>query len=442
MSQTILIENNEDIRDLFTLNLQTYAGTDVIHRASANEAIELLKILPTISLVITRSKINEVNAAEEIYQFMQENNLEIPIIALGKCDSLEGKASILKEPILWENLIRTAANILGVNLEEIAKRLKPDFVAVSIHYFYEIQETPCDIFIRIKRSPTEYQYVKRIHSKDTFTHTDIKKYEDSGLKEFFIPKDFEQYFVNFVSNQIMKRLEGDLSIEQRLELTGVSYDLVNDHISRIGILDETAVDLSDASILSMVQSVKESPKLNKLLSFLFTSKISYAYQHCHMVTVICHYILSKLELKKEEHLNLLSFISFFSDITLKTRKQIEVNSLDDMEATELSDEDKLAITYHARDAAKLLQQHPEAPQGIDKLILEHHGRKDGVGFAEHPSEEMHNMIKIFMVADAFVKKALKPSTYKDKKELVDSLYQHFDGPSYQKIIKVLESRIE
>jgi HD-GYP domain-containing protein (c-di-GMP phosphodiesterase class II) len=192
----------------------------------------------------------------------------------------------------------------------------------------------------------------------------------------------------------------------------------------------------------MIKSVKESPKLNNLLSFLFTSKISYAYQHAHMVTVICHYILSKLEISKPAHLDLLSFISFFSDITLKSRTQIEINSLDDLEQSGLDGEEKLAVTYHARDAAKLMQSHPEAPQGIDKLIIQHHGRLDGVGFEANPPEEIHNLIKIYMVADAFVKFALKPGAFKNKGELIDAIKKNFQSESFAKIIKVLESKIE
>jgi hypothetical protein len=441
MSQTILIEDNSDINNLFTLNLQSYAGTNVIHRKNAEDAIELLKILPMVNLIIARNKIQGEETIEKLYDYIKTAGLDIPLICLGT-HPLEAQVTVLKEPILWENVVRTAAKILGVNLTEVAKRLKPDFVPVNLQYFYEIQETPCDVYIRIKKSTTEFQYVKRIHSKDTFNFSDIEKYEQSGLKEFFISKDYEQYFVNFISSKIMAKLEDNMSAEQRLVTTGISYDLVNEQIVRAGMLDDTTVELSDSSIVSMVKSVKESPKLNKLLSFLFTSKISYAYQRCHMVTVICHYILSKLELSKPQHLDLLSFISFFSDITLKTRSQIEINSLEELEMSDLSDEEKYAVTYHARDAARILKQHPEAPQGIEQLILEQHGRKDGVGFADDPPEDLHNLTKIFMVADGFVKFSLKPGVFKDKSDLVNALYNRFKGPSYHKIIKVLEGKIE
>lgn len=442
MSQTILIEDNEDIRNLFTINLQTYTGTDIITRLTAADAIELLKILPTINLIITRKKIGEENSAQDIINFVNGNDLTIPVICLGEAEEFKDKAKVLAEPILWENLVKTSAELLGINLEKVSKKIKPDYIPVDVKFFYEINQVPCDIYIRIKKSNTEFQFVKRIHSKDSFEQGDIKRYEESGLKEFYVPQDYEQYFINFVSNHLIKKLEGNLEAEERIVVTGTSYDLINNQITHIGNLDEATSDLSDQSILSMVQSVQESPTLNKLLGFLFTSKISYAYQRCHMVSVICHYILSKLEINKPQYLETLSFVSFFSDITLKTRTQIEINSQTDLDNADLDDEDKLAVLYHARDAAKIIKEHHTAPQGIEQIILETHGNPNGIGFNDNPPEEIHNLSKIFIVADSFVKKLLNPSKYKEKKEILAELYVTCQNPGYQKIIKVLEQKIE
>lgn len=442
MSQTILIEDNEDIRNLFTLNLQTYAGTDVIARLSASDAIELLKILPTINLIISRKKIGKENSASKIIEFLKENNLSIPVICLGEAEELKSEAKVLTEPILWENLVKTAAHLLGINLEKVSKKIKPDYIPVDIKFFYEINQVPCDIYIRIKKSSTEFQFVKRIHSKDNFDTETIEKYEKQGLKAFYVPSDYEQYFINFVSNRLIKKLEGNLEAEERIVITGKSYDLVNNQIVHIGQLDQATSDLSDQSILSMIQSVKESPTLNKLLGFLFTSTISYAYQKCHMVSVICHYILSKLEISKPQHLETLSFVAFFSDITLKTKTQIEINSQEELDHSDLDDEDKLLVLYHARDAAKIIKEHLSAPEGIEQIILETHGNTNGIGFNENPPEEIHNLSKVFMIADAFVKRLLNHQKYHEKREILDELYAMYKNPSYQKIIKVLEHKIE
>ena len=71
MSQTILVETNEDLKRIFSLNLSTFVGTDVIFRQNADDVISLLKILPQISLIITKAKVGQEETAIKIFQYLK-----------------------------------------------------------------------------------------------------------------------------------------------------------------------------------------------------------------------------------------------------------------------------------------------------------------------------------------------------------------------------------
>lgn len=440
MSQTILIEPNEDMRKIFSLNLNTFAGTDVIIRHNAEEAIQLLKILPTIALIVSKSKVADEETAQKISQFLTQESLDIPMIVMGDVPELKDKAVCFPEPVSWEKMVQQAAKFLGVTPEDLAKRVKPDFVPMGLSYFYDITQTPCDVYLRIKKAPGEYQFVKRIHSKDTFDIHTIKKYEEQGLKEFYVQRDYQQYFTTFVTNSIVKKLErDDLTIEDRIMTTAHSYDVVEDQVSKIG-LDKATVELADAGIDSMIKSVKDSPQLAELLKFLFTSKVSLAYQHCHLITVMCQYILSKQSWYQPKHLEILSFVAFFSDITLKSSDQISILSDEDLRASNLTDDERLAVINHAKDASELLKNHPDADEYIRTVLLQHHGKMDGIGFNDAPGEDLHPLSKVFIVADTFVKILLRADMPSSKREILPILYARYTNPSYQKIIKALEQK--
>ncbi|MBY0515323.1 MAG: hypothetical protein K2P81_00340 [Bacteriovoracaceae bacterium] len=442
MSQTILIEPNEDLRKIFSLNLNTFAGTDVIIRQSAEDAIQLLKILPTISLIICKNKIGAENTALRLVEHLKSEMLDIPLLVMGEVADISDRALCLPEPIAWEKLIQQAAKFLGVTPEELARRVKPDYVPMSLSYFYDITQTPCDVFIRIKKAPGEYQFVKRIHNKDVFDFNAIKKYEDQGLKEFYVQRDYQQYFTTFVTNSLVKKLERtDLSMEDRILTTAHSYDVVADQVIKIG-MDQATVELADAGINSMIMSVKDSPQLAGLLKFLFTSKVSLAYQHCHLIAVMCQYILSKQSWYQPKHLEILSFVAFFSDITLKSNEQISINSDEDLRNSNLVDEERQAVITHARDAATLLERHPGANEYIKTVLMQHHGKMDGVGFNDCPGEELHPLSKVFVIADSFVKILLRPDKPSSKREILPILYAQYTNPSYQKIIKALEQKFQ
>ena len=440
MSQTILIEEHEELRKIYALNLNTYVGTDVIQRKNADDAIELLRILPQVSLVITQARIGTEDTAYKIHQYIRNEGLSTGMIVLGESKFLTKDVLCLQEPVSWEILIKQAAQHLGVSLQESQNKIRPDFIPVGINYFHDIQRTPCDVYIRIKKGPSDYQFVKRIHSKDVFEKHDIKKYEDQGLKEFFIPKDYIQYFTTFVTNSIVQKLEReDLTLEDRILTTANGHEIVRETIQSIGF-DEASIELSDASINSMVKSVKNSPQVSQLLKFLFSNKVSYAYQQSHILSLMCHYILSRQSWYRPEHLEILSFVSFFSDVTLKSNIQMQINSMRDLAEANLTDEEKRQVLNHAKDCVDLMAGHPDANDYIKTVLLQSHGTLNGIGFDENPSEDLHPLSKVFIIADAFVKVLLNSSQPSNKKDILEMLSTRFTNPSYQKIIKALEHK--
>lgn len=441
MSQTILIETHPELRKVFTINLQTYTGSDIVERKNAQDTIELLNILPTISLIITQASVGEEPTALLIHNYLENRDLNIPMIVLGEVTELKGKTLCLAEPIEWEVMVKHAANLLGVTTEKLQHKIKPTYTKIPTFYFYELEATPCDVFIRVKKSPTEFQFIKRIHSKDEFNIEVIKKYEAQGLKEFYIPTDYQQYFVNFLTNKLILKLESDIDISKRIETNSLAFDIAKEQLTEYP-LDSTLIDFSDSIIKSMISSVKEVPKLNDLLKMLLTSKISYAYQHSHLVSVIGNFILSKQSWYQPRHLEILTFASFFSDITLKSLDQLKINSDEEFQNSNLSQEEKTAVLTHAKDACSLLKAHPKFDDYLKTVILEHHGSKDGVGFVDNPSEDLHPISKVFIIADSFVKIALDPAAPKAKADILERLKARFKNPTYEKIIKVLEQRIE
>lgn len=442
MSQTILIETNEDLKKIFSLNLNTFVGTDVILRNGADDTLALLKILPQIALIITRAKVNGDETALKIHQYLKSENLETGMIILGECPQLADQVLCLQEPVSWEILIRQAAQTLGVSLQDITHRVKPDYIPVGLHYFRDISKTPCDVYIRIKKGPHEYQYVKRIHSKDTFDLEAIQKYEEQGLKEFYVSKDYIQYFTTFVTNSLVEKLErDDLTLEERIMATAHGHEIVRDSIQNMG-LDSSIVDLADASINSMIKSVKDSPEIANLLKFLFSNKITYAYQHSHLLALMCHYVLSKQSWYRQEHLQVLSFVSFFADVTLRSQSQMQIGSMRDLWEANLTDEERTGVMNHAKDAVKILEDNPHADDYIKTVLLQSHGKTDGVGFEDNPGEDLHPLSKVFIISDNFVKILLNPAMPKTKKDILPMLYARFTNPSYQKIIKALEQKFE
>ena len=441
MSQTILIEPNEDLKYIFKLNLNTYTGTDVVERKNADDTIDLLKILPTIDLIITKVSIGAENTSLIIHNFLKAHKMDIPMIIIGDCPELSSEVISLNEPTSWEVLIKHAGQLLGITEESVRHKVKPNYVPISINYFFEIDHTPCDVYIRIKNDNLGYNFVKRLHEQDSITEDDIKKYQAQGLKDFYIPRDYQQYFVTFVTNAIVNRLETELPLEDRLNTNSKAYEIVREHIHKIGFSNDVS-ELAENNIKSMIDTIKQAPQLANLLRLLFSSKISYAYQKAHLVCVFGNFILSKQSWYEERHLSIFTSLSFFADITLKSTKQMQINSKEELDASDLSIDEVNGVLNHANEAAKILTDFPGTSEYLELVVKQHQGRMDGIGFGTPPDRDIHPIARVFLISDAFVKIMLDSNGPKNKKDILTILYMQFTSPNYHKIIRSLEQKIE
>jgi len=441
MSQTILVEDNEELEKIFSINLKTYCSTEVIKRKDAKDVIELLNILPTIDLIICRARVAGEYTAIEIIKYIQEQELNTDIIIIGECKEYKSEYLTLKDQIEWEELIQNAADVLGVDYEENKKKKESSFYPVDINYFYEINESPCDVYIRLKKD-VSYEYVKRLYSNDRFEKEDIDRYVTSGLDKLYVHTDYKQYFTTYVTNKIIQKLENEsLSLENRLETNSNAFSIIKEKVNIAG-LDEESTELASASIKSMITAIDQTPVLSDLLKMLLSNKISYAYQKAHFLCLIGEFILSKQSWYTKKHLEIFAFCSFFSDITLKSKKQMMILEKSELDNNDLNENEKEEVLTHARDATRICKDHPDFSSYISIILTQHHGSMNGVGFFKDHAEELHPISKVFIIADQFVTTILDPDKPKNKATILASLKERFKEESFLKVIKILEQKID
>jgi hypothetical protein len=139
-------------------------------------------------------------------------------------------------------------------------------------------------------------------------------------------------------------------------------------------------------------------------------------------------------------LNVFTFASFFSDITLESPEEMLVSQVKELDGR-FSEGDRLKILFHPKDACEIAEKFPGFNNLIRFIIMQSNGNTDGFSFEDDPSEDLHILSKIFIIADEFVRLLLNPSHSSIKKDILRSLSIRYSNPSYQKIIKTLEQKI-
>lgn len=442
--QTIIVESDSTASDILRLNLEAFAGTDVITRHSSEEVIQILSIIPSINLIIMRAEIGKDPVAAKIDKFLKQKKLDIPCIVIGKEAALEyPHHKTVPDMENWEDIVQTAFSLLGISSDTIERKAKPKFIPVDIRFFLEISEPPCDVYIRIRQNSEsfEYQYIKLIHSQDKFDQALIEKYEYQGLTEFYIEQDYHQYFATCVTNHLLKKIgRRDLTIDQRIMVNDSTYRMIMDKVNNLEI-DSEAIELTHACINSMKETISQSDKLSELISRLFANKISYAYQKAHLSFIIATSILSRIERHSSDDLNVIGYAAFFSDINLKTQKQISILNYQNFETTDLDLADKSMVEFHARQISKMIEESEMFPEALVQVLKEHHGAKDGIGFPEEFPRTLHYLSYLFIVSDYFVSTLLHPRKPSDKAKIVEIISQELTSKNFKPYIDVLKGKL-
>ncbi|MEQ1666308.1 MAG: hypothetical protein ABL927_13135 [Bdellovibrionales bacterium] len=222
MRQIVLIEPDQTLRDILKLNLIKNTGCDVIEKNSANDGLSLIQILPYLDLIICRETVNTAKSGLTISNFLESESRTTPLLVIGTMSSNYKHLTTVDNTQSWEYIVSVAEHILGIAAKPVTETIVSPYVPVGIHYFLNLPGVTigCDVFIRVKKGEKDFQYVKRLHAGDQFTEADLKKYEESGLEEFYIPRVQFTIFVNFVTGKLMKQLSSsNLDSKERFILT-------------------------------------------------------------------------------------------------------------------------------------------------------------------------------------------------------------------------------
>lgn len=443
MAQVVLIEDDKNLNDLLSINLNTYLGVDLIQQDSASDCISLLTILPNIDLIIAKNQVGGEKTADVLQQYIEDNKLDATLIVLGSVAKPGPNTVCVDNPREWEKVVHYAAKVLGLNEAEILKKVTPEYVPVPVKYFLNLEVSCCDVFIRIRKTPTEFQFIKRIHSGDNCTKESIIRYQQQGLENFYIPKEDQKRFSIYLSNKLVERMDApNTDMAEKILLMGESYEVALKEIQKLGFTSET-IQLTDSIVSNMIKNFTQGDEMAALLHRVINSRTGMLFQRSHMTSVVASECLKNLKITSPESYEKIAFASFFHDILFLDKENLsKINNQEELDLSNESDEDKKLVFAHAYETAELVKRHPEIQDGVDEIIRHHHGSATGYGFS-HQIDSLPELSQIFIIAHQFV---LELFLFKERggkpTPIVDELYKRYPGAQATLIIKAIERTLK
>ncbi|MFT6603023.1 MAG: hypothetical protein ACJARO_000531 [Bacteriovoracaceae bacterium] len=163
-----------------------------------------------------------------------------------------------------------------------------------------------------------------------------------------------------------------------------------------------------------------------------------------MTSVVASECIKNLGIETKADHEKLAFAAFFKDISFVEHEELaRITTYDELEASNISEEDWDLVFNHALESSVLIRKHPEAPLGVDEIVKLHHGAMNGKGFSTANVSKMNSLQQIFLISAEFVKELMafrerggKPTP------IIDELYQKYPTPEMISVIKALETTLK
>lgn len=453
MTKTLVVSDNEILNQLYTINLEVYLNTKVTLAETPVKGMHKIQQdqqagEPPFDLIITMNMINGQDAAATLYEFSDDNNLNIPLIVVGNPEKeLEG---IIVVPTSYnlQNLLRSAAGILKVTAKTMAGLDVPEFYGVSTEFLMKLREAPCPVYIQLKKSGEEINFTM-IGKKGSDLKGVLKKFLDEGIDTVFVNRLDRLLVINQVSAIICDYImnSAKMGIIERSKALQTGFEFA---ASEFVLTPEVASDvmaIAEACTKAMEEMAKDTPGLRSLLQLLMSNKGGYIYTHSVLASFVASHIVKNVSWGGEAQLGKINFVLFFHDIMLAPiyAKHPALKYEEDLLfSDELSEKEKEVVLNHARLAAEVVITYKRAPMGADLLIKQHHGMTNGVGFAIEFKDDVSPLSKIVLISEAFVEEYMKgkeaDSNYQiNVKQIISQLKEKFSKSTYKKIIDTLET---
>jgi response regulator RpfG family c-di-GMP phosphodiesterase len=266
---------------------------------------------------------------------------------------------------------------------------------------------------------------------------------EQGLEYFYISKDSNKNFTIFLSNKLVEKLDTpDMDTTQRIQLMGDSYEIAINEIRKMGFNSET-IQLTEAIIKNMLKNFEKNPEMSNLLHKVINSQTGLFYQRCHMTSIVASEMIINLKIADTTAFEKIAYASFFHDIMLLDKDELtKINSSEELEMANLSENDKDMVINHALEASLLIRKYNNAPDGAEVIIKGHHGNSNGKGFS-NSIDKFSDLSKIFTMAHHFVLKLVHYKEVGGKPEsITGELYKRYPGPELAIIIRSLEHTLK
>lgn len=441
MKHFLLIQKSSSLTDCIEIFLKPFKNISFDHVESVEESLKMLDSGKAFDCIFVGSSIILDGEVNNLTSRIQEILLKTHCQLVGTNKGLSKQSGFM-----YVHSMAPAKMIFHAIGEALQLSTEVDnsinYVEIPLEYLNHLQTTPCDIFFRLGTSEDNYTYVKRFNEFEEIDKEDIVKYDQKKIRSVYIPASVTNEFLNLISTSLLKRISISHNTSEQMEIAREALDYSSYVLSSFGIDSEPQAFVQEVvkSILSTLDKV-DRKKINSFKEIIETKEDSY-HKHVFLTATLVNSLLDEMSWEISlENRSALTYAAYFHNFFIHSERDIlitdeaKLNNIDDNERRE-------RIKNHAKLAHDFLLDIPGVPFNVPKLILEHHGSKQGVGFPQS-KQNSTQLSSLFMIASDFALNFLIIHEEGNLEHIHEILKESLElyGKSNQKILEALQNCI-
>ena len=428
INQMVIYSNRNEVQEVLTGEIRDIIGFKPLTKDNFEDFRHMVDLLGNIDLVV-------IDACRE------------DLLSLGILQFLESKADAIKHILLLTDMfvdMKKTHVFTYENFELLVDYVRAncsqdeiveEYTPASLDTLSHLKVLPFDLYIKISHN----RYVKRIPACEEFDVQVINSLRNKGVYELYYDKKFNRDFSRIFLNSMMNDVEREYDCTiKKLEVKNDVFMTTKEIVNTLGLSPRVAT-LCETMITSLFTDYmnKKDPFSNYLKN-LTESKLSFHYRHIELTSYIATQMIDDHgPFASSDFSKRIVFAAFFCDVTLKRPEWIHIRREEDMKG--LPEESIKEIKSHALKAAELVTSYQNAPIGVDRIIRQHHGALNGIGFSEHHYDKLCPLTKCLLSAQEAAYMILTQPE-KDVRSIVSEVVGQYRGTPLDEMFERFERK--